>query len=264
HTVTGNELDINNTGSVVAGVLACEERVSKNRGAQRIVRVEITTAYALVTQFLYAPAGDKAHVHPDLEEDVHNAGVLTDGTLAFGAHARVGQNLCNGVLGSRVLLTLIRARQVLNVVSRMVVADELDRVGDRLNEIVFFDQGSHDLSWGNREGKRLLAGPDGLTLFGKGSSALLGISGREDMGNSGALQVEHIGGTPIARFHDDLLGRLHRQGAVGSNGVCQFQGPFKRLPGLDQTIDQAVLMETLGREHVAGKNSFHGDMVRNS
>ena len=57
-----------------------------------------------------------AHVHADLEEHVDDAGVLADGAVAFGAHARVGQDLRDGVLGGGALLALIGAGQVGDVV----------------------------------------------------------------------------------------------------------------------------------------------------
>jgi hypothetical protein len=53
-----------------------------------------------------------AHVHADLQEHVDDAGVLADRAVAFGAHARVGQDLRDGVLGRRAFLALVGARQV--------------------------------------------------------------------------------------------------------------------------------------------------------
>jgi hypothetical protein len=79
---------------------------------------------------------------PTFEEDVDDAGVLADRPLALGAHARVGQDLRDGVLGRRALLALVGARQVGDVVGRVVVADVLQRGGDALDQ-VFGVEGGH-------------------------------------------------------------------------------------------------------------------------
>ena len=54
----------------------------------------------------------EAHVHADLQEDVDDAGVLADRAVALGAHARVGQDLRDGVLGGRRLFALVGAAKV--------------------------------------------------------------------------------------------------------------------------------------------------------
>ena len=83
-----------------------------------------------------------AHVHADLDEHVDDAGVLADRALALGAHARVGQDLRDRVARGRRLLALVGAAEVLDVIDRVVVRDELQRVGDALHEIRFTN-GSH-------------------------------------------------------------------------------------------------------------------------
>src|SRR5690606_40071908 len=45
-------------------------------------------------------------IHAYLEKDIDNTGVLTNRTLAFSTHARIGQNLRNRILGCRTLLQL--------------------------------------------------------------------------------------------------------------------------------------------------------------
>src|SRR5690606_36657593 len=116
HATALPKLYIDDTGGVIPRVLAGEQGVGKHRRPQRIVRVQITAAHALIAEFLHAQTGVDTDVHPDLEEDVDNAGVLPDGTLALRAHAGVGQDLGNGILRRGVLLTLVGARQMLNVV----------------------------------------------------------------------------------------------------------------------------------------------------
>src|SRR5690606_3995375 len=79
------------------------------------------------------------HVHPDLQEDVDDAGVLADRAAAFRAHARVGQDLRDRVLGRWRLFALVGAGQVGDVVGGVVVADVLQGSGDAFNEIVVAD-----------------------------------------------------------------------------------------------------------------------------
>src|SRR5688572_23953035 len=55
--------------------------------------------------------------------------------MALGAHARVGEDLRDRVLRRGRLLALIGAAQRADVVRRVVVGDELQRVGDALHEV---------------------------------------------------------------------------------------------------------------------------------
>ncbi len=59
--------------------------------------------------------------------------------MAFGAHAGVDEDLGDGVFGCVGLLHLIRARQVSDVVDRMVEADVLKRVGYAADKVVLID-----------------------------------------------------------------------------------------------------------------------------
>jgi hypothetical protein len=83
------------------------------------------------------------HVHADLHEHRHDARVLADGPVAFGAHAAVGENLRDRVLRRGALFEFIGAAERLDVVERMVVADVLQRVGNALDQVFLFDDG-HD------------------------------------------------------------------------------------------------------------------------
>ena len=62
---------------------------------------KIGAANTLVDHVLDAHGGVPLHVHADLEEDGHDAGVLADGAMTFGAHARVDQQLRDGVARCR-------------------------------------------------------------------------------------------------------------------------------------------------------------------
>ena len=103
---------------------------------------EVGAAHALVDHLLHRQRRVPAHVHADLEEHHGDAGVLADRAVALGAHARVDQNLGDGVLGGRALLALVGCGQRLDVVDRVVVADVLEGVGDALDEIFLTDGGS--------------------------------------------------------------------------------------------------------------------------
>src|SRR5699024_6352516 len=70
-----------------------------------------------------------------------DAGVLADRPVAFGAHARIDQDLRHRVLRRRRLLALVRGGEVPDVIHRVVIADVLQRVGDGLDEVLLPDHG---------------------------------------------------------------------------------------------------------------------------
>ena len=70
-----------------------------------------------------------------------DTGVLADRAMSLGAHARIGQDLCDCVFCCRTLLGFVRPRQVSDVVGGMVVADELECCADRFDEIIHLDYG---------------------------------------------------------------------------------------------------------------------------
>ena len=82
------------------------------------------------------------HVHADLDERDDDARVLADRSMALGAHARIGEDLRDRVLGRGRLLGRIRFGQRLDVVDGVIVGDVLQRVGDARDEI-FLPDGSH-------------------------------------------------------------------------------------------------------------------------
>ena len=66
--------------------------------------------------------------------------------MASGAHFAVGQNLRNSVFGGSTLLALVGARQVGNVVRRVVIADVLQSRSNRFNEVFLLDRGGHGIA----------------------------------------------------------------------------------------------------------------------
>ena len=83
-----------------------------------------------------------ADAHAGLDEHIDDAGVLADRASSLGAHARVRQDLRDRVLRRRRLFALVSAPEVLDVVGRVVVGNELQGVGDALHEVGFTDQGA--------------------------------------------------------------------------------------------------------------------------
>ena len=116
--------------------------IGQDAGAQLVVGMEIGAAHAFVDHVFDAHGGVPLHVHADLQEDGDDAGVLADGAMALGAHARVDQDLRHRVARGGRLLFLVGARQALDEVDRVVVGDVLQRVGDALDEVVLLDDWS--------------------------------------------------------------------------------------------------------------------------
>jgi hypothetical protein len=84
-------------------------------------------------------ASVKAHVHADAHERHDNAGVLADRTMPLGAHPRVGEDLRDRVLCRRRFLARVRVAEGRDVIGRVVERDELQRVGDALDQVFLRD-----------------------------------------------------------------------------------------------------------------------------
>jgi len=59
--------------------------------------------------------------------------------MPFGAHAAVGEDLRDRVLGGRALLGLVGFAERPDVVHRVIIADVLQGVGDTFDQVVFAD-----------------------------------------------------------------------------------------------------------------------------
>ncbi|OIQ77859.1 hypothetical protein GALL_404420 [mine drainage metagenome] len=198
--VAGNQFHVQHAGGVVARVLALEQRVGENGGAQLVVVVEVALAHALVHGVLQGPGQAlEAHIHADLQKHIDDAGVLADGPSAFGAHAAVGEDLRNRVLGGGALFARVGLGEVGDVVGRVVVADELQRRGDAFHQV-------------------------GLAYHGHGHGA---VSGRF-LGwfwSAPNLRADHP--DPPAR----VCSRYRAPGPTGSRGWCgSSDGRCRRWP----------------------------------
>src|SRR5690606_30068474 len=66
--------------------------------------------------------------------------------MTLGAEPGVGEDLRDGIARGGALFRLVGARQVLDVVGRVVVADELQAGGHRFDEVVGLDDGHGGIS----------------------------------------------------------------------------------------------------------------------
>src|SRR5690606_6568471 len=119
-------LVVDHRRGVVLGVLARTGRVGQHRGAQHVVRVGVGAAHALVDHVVQAHGGAvPADVHADLGDHGDDAGVLADRAVAGGAHARVDEDLGQGVAGGRRLFAQVGLVHGLDEIGGVVVGDVL-------------------------------------------------------------------------------------------------------------------------------------------
>ena len=137
--IARHHLDRQHTGRIVAGVAAREGGIGQDRGAQLVVGVIIGLPHAFIDNLLQAALRIEAAVHAPLHEDIDDAGVLANRTMTFGAHAAVGQDLCDRILGCRTLLGLVGFAQRPDIIHRVVIGDILEGVLHALDQILFLD-----------------------------------------------------------------------------------------------------------------------------
>ena len=78
--------------------------------------------------------------------------VLPDANLAYKAIAVRLDHGEGGVARGRRFLALVRCRKVPDIINRMVVADVLERIGDRRDEVLLLDGGHAGLLGGEHPG----------------------------------------------------------------------------------------------------------------
>ena len=135
--VARHHLDRQHARGIVARVAAGEGRIGEDAGAQLVVRVVIGLPHPLIDHVLQAALAVQAAVLPPFDEHIDDAGILADRPVPFGAHPAVGQDLRDRILGCRALLCLVGLAQRADVIHRVVVGDELQRVGHAFDEIIF-------------------------------------------------------------------------------------------------------------------------------
>nr|GFD43120.1 hypothetical protein [Tanacetum cinerariifolium] len=80
-----------------------------------------------------------------------DAGVLADRTVASGTHARVDQDLGHGVARGRRFFAQVGLMHGLNEIDGVVIGDELQGVGNALNQVILLDHGHGAFSSIRRE-----------------------------------------------------------------------------------------------------------------
>ena len=103
----------------------------------------VGTAHAFVDHVIQRHVALEFHIHTDVHEHGHNAGVLADRAMALGAHAGVNQNLGHGILGRLGLFLLVGLVHGLNEILRVVIGNELQRIGYAFDQVVLADHGGH-------------------------------------------------------------------------------------------------------------------------
>ena len=127
---------------VVARVAALEGRWIDDGCAQLVVGPVVGGTDALVDHLIQGQCDviGPTQLHADFAEHRDDTGVLADRPVALGTHARIDQNLFDGVFGCGALLALIGSGHGRNEVGRVVVRDVLEGVGDALDHIGLTDR----------------------------------------------------------------------------------------------------------------------------
>src|SRR5690606_34288454 len=100
HRVPGHQFHVHDGGRVVPGVAAASCGIRQDGGTQLVVGVQVGATHAFVHHVGDAHGGAlPVHVHADAQEGHHDARILADGPLALGTHARVGEDLGDGIAG---------------------------------------------------------------------------------------------------------------------------------------------------------------------
>ena len=100
---------------------------------------------AFVNHLLYRLVRIEAAVHTDLDKGGNDTGVLANGPLAYGAHTGIDQYLADCILCRFTLFIQVGPVHGLDEIHGMVVADELQAIGNRRDYVTGFD-GGHESS----------------------------------------------------------------------------------------------------------------------
>ena len=132
--------DVEHARGIVAGVAAGEGRIGQDRGAQLVFRVEIGPAHPFIDHVLQRQLRFEPALLAPFDEDIDDAGVLTDRAVPFGAHPAVGQDLGDCIFGCRTLFGFIGIAQRADIVHRVEVADELQGIGHTFDQVFLADR----------------------------------------------------------------------------------------------------------------------------
>ncbi len=103
----------------------------------------VGAAYTFVDHIVQRHVALELHIHTDVHEHGDDTGVLTDRAMALGTHAGVDQNLGHGILGRLGLFLLVGLVHGLNEILRVIIGNELQRIGYAFDQVVLADHGGH-------------------------------------------------------------------------------------------------------------------------
>src|SRR5450830_519638 len=147
HGITRDDGVVDHRRGVVLGVFTRARWIGEDRSTQDVFRQVVGATHAFVDHVVQAHGGAvPTHVHAYAHEHSDDTGVLADRAVAGGAHARVDQDLGDGVTGCWRFFAQVGFVHCLDEVNGMVVGNELQGVGNALNQVVLLDHGHESRS----------------------------------------------------------------------------------------------------------------------
>jgi hypothetical protein len=141
HRIAGHHLHVDHRRRVVAGVAACPCGIVEYRGAQHVVRVRVGAAHALVDHLRDRQLASQRTSMPIFRNTVTIPVSWQIGRWP-SAHMRELMRICAiASFAAGLTLHLPGAVHGLHIVQRVVVGDELQRVGHAVYEIILADHG---------------------------------------------------------------------------------------------------------------------------
>jgi hypothetical protein len=140
HRPARHHLDRQHARRVVPRVAPGERRIGEDRGAQLVLGQAVGAPDALIDGVLQGTRRLQPAILPPFHEHVDDAGVLADRPVPLGAHPAVGKDLRDRILRRRSLLGLVGRAEGADIVHRVVVGDELQRVGHAFDQVAFADR----------------------------------------------------------------------------------------------------------------------------
>ncbi len=128
---------------VVLGVLTFAVRIGQNRSAQYVIRIHVSTANTFIDDVIERHIGIPLNIHTHGDKHRHNAGVLTQRSLALCAHSGIDQDLGHRVLGSLRLFLFIGFIHTLDKILRVVIGDKLQCISNAFDQVVLANHCGH-------------------------------------------------------------------------------------------------------------------------